>query len=1630
MYKNLLFLLALCVYTPLFAQVNYTADDFVNPYDAPFRPGLNLGLYPGFTDEQLGDLSAGNPNFGNEGVGIKALRPGLFDDFTHLFGYDSRINSYEHFAELGMTDHTMIVGFPNEVNQDPNYYCAGTQSTLFKNMYEPIWDNGENGTPINENNHYAAYLWNVVTRYGDYVKFWEIWNEPGFDYSGAHGWLPPGADGNWWENNPDPCDYKLRAPIFNYVRLLRISWEIIKTEQPNDYVVVSGVGYNSFLDAILRNTDNPVDGSVTADYPNGGGAYFDVMGFHYYPHFNGVMREWNNDTQAWDYSRNSDTGADGISEIQADRYEVLDSHGYNGTDKPKKLWTITETNLPRKPYEDFIGSAESQVNFITKSYISCIQNGVYQFHVYKIGEDETWDDANYEFDLMGLYKKLSVNDLYYNERNDEGIALKTTTDILFGKTYDEAQTQALNLQVGMRGAAFADDDGNYTYVLWAETQMDNDETASAIYSFPTAFEIDMLDKRTWQHSLNLEMESVSSTNVVLTGAPIFLTPKLFSASVLSGCAPLTIDFADASGTAATSWLWTFEGDNAPADMTTANPSVTFLEKGNYTVQMQALDANSNVLATQTSNITVNAIANASFDYTKNGSYLIFENTSELHADEFLWDFGDGTMSTEANPDKIYLTSGTYEVTLSATNECSSDVMVQQITVDVPDQYLVDFNANEVVPPYTGDFRPGYNLKFFPPWADEQVADLAAGNPALDVPGVGAQAIRTNLGEFFVNGWSYDIRVPAFEHYSNIDIQDNTLTIGFPSVESLDTVQYCAGHNSELFRGLYEEIWDDGSDGTPYNEDNPYAVYLYNMVENYKDHVTFWEIYNAPDFDITGEIGWLPPGQPGNWWENNPEPCDYQLRAPVFHYIRLLRISYEIIKHLDEDSYVTISGLAFPAFLDAVCRNTDNPIDGSVVEGFELTGGAYFDAIGIKSFPHFDGTTAFYDVTIPGWNYQRHSDKAAEGIAQSKVAFQEVLTNYGYDGTQFPEKQWILSETNVPRKAFGDFMGSAEIQKNWIIKAYIEAERNDIRQMDILSIAELNSYEGAGDAFETMGLYQYIGGLTNYDQTIVNDEGIALKTVSDLLYKKEYDAARTAALQLPSNIGGAAYKGGDNEYVYALWAKTVNDLSENASATFAFPEWLNLGSVYARAWDYGYTNEISTADANAIELTGSPIFITANSEVLTAPLGNFTANTTLGCQGLQVQFEDLSSESTTQWFWEFEGGTPATSTAQHPFVTYNESGHHQVKLTAGNALGEHTVIYNEFIEITPVPTADFSYTFNGAFVQFVQESPSAVQVIWDFGDNQVSGDYAPEHFYFQNGDYEVELITINDCGADTITQIVTIALPPTADFLSETSFDCGATTMSFNDVSFYNPTAWNWTFEGGTPATSDISNPGNIVFETPGFHTITLEATNEFGTNTMSETVYIDGEWSFDINQTLCEDESIIIGGQVFDINMPSGVVELFTFNNCDSTYHVDLDFELNQETNLNIEILQGESYQVGNSIYTETGEYQDLLQSFNGCDSLVNLTLNVMTSTDELIVKHDIKAFPNPFDNRIIISIANISQAPILKIFDVNGRLVSILEKGNELGQFEWKSDNAPSGVYFAAIYFEDEVVMLRLVKE
>jgi PKD repeat protein len=59
---------------------------------------------------------------------------------------------------------------------------------------------------------------------------------------------------------------------------------------------------------------------------------------------------------------------------------------------------------------------------------------------------------------------------------------------------------------------------------------------------------------------------------------------------------------------------------------------------------------------------------------------------------------------------------------------------------------------------------------------------------------------------------------------------------------------------------------------------------------------------------------------------------------------------------------------------------------------------------------------------------------------------------------------------------------------------------------------------------------------------------------------------------------------------------------------------------------------------------------------------------------------MSTCNADSYSWEFEGGSPATSSDVNPQVTYSTTGDFDVSLTVTNATGSHTLTMTEYIHV--------------------------------------------------------------------------------------------------------------------------------------------------------------------------------------------------------------------------------------------------------------------------------------------------------------------------------------------------------------
>jgi len=142
-------------------------------------------------------------------------------------------------------------------------------------------------------------------------------------------------------------------------------------------------------------------------------------------------------------------------------------------------------------------------------------------------------------------------------------------------------------------------------------------------------------------------------------------------------------FTDNSTNFPSSWSWNFGTNATPATATGAGPhSVTYSSGAAQTVTLIATSPAGSNTTTQT--IMPEALPVSDFSWTTASEDITFTNSSS-NATTYLWNFGDGLLSSAANPGThTYTSSGVFTVILQATNACGTTTTSKDVQVIVTD----------------------------------------------------------------------------------------------------------------------------------------------------------------------------------------------------------------------------------------------------------------------------------------------------------------------------------------------------------------------------------------------------------------------------------------------------------------------------------------------------------------------------------------------------------------------------------------------------------------------------------------------------------------------------------------------------------------------------------------------------------------------------------------------------------------------------------------------------------------------------------------------------------------------------------------------------------------------------------
>jgi len=146
---------------------------------------------------------------------------------------------------------------------------------------------------------------------------------------------------------------------------------------------------------------------------------------------------------------------------------------------------------------------------------------------------------------------------------------------------------------------------------------------------------------------------------------------------------------------------------------------------------------------------------------------------------------------------------------------------------------------------------------------------------------------------------------------------------------------------------------------------------------------------------------------------------------------------------------------------------------------------------------------------------------------------------------------------------------------------------------------------------------------------------------------------------------------------------------------------------------------------------------------------------------------------------------------------------------------------------------------------------------------------------------------------------------------------------------------------------------------------------------------------------------------------------------CDSLVITETILLLSDTVVLTESILLGESFQIGDSVFTISGRYTVVLANQYGCDSLITLNLAVEEPVNTISINEQstqIKVYPNPTDGYINLSIENNRHEIRINILSETGQIIfdnTYFPLESEImEQIDLK--NYPNGIYFIQVISGD----------
>lgn len=909
----------------------------------------------------------------------------------------------------------------------------------------------------------------------------------------------------------------------------------------------------------------------------------------------------------------------------------------------------------------------------------------------------------------------------------------------------------------------------------------------------------------------------------------------FSASPVKGCAPLTVQFTDASTSNPNLWSWNF-GDAATS--AAQSPSHSYAAAGTYTVKLVSGNAVgctdsltiSNMITVSsapTSNFIADTTSNCAAPFTIQFTDLSVPNSGTIIS--WLWNFGDAATSAIQNPSHTYTSTGSFTVTLTVMNSDSC------INTFIRSNYI------NIIPP---------NASF--------VSDKTKGCIPLSV----------NFTDFstpsltdVITSWDWkfgDANTSAIQNPSNTYVTDGDFIVTL----IITTLFGC----KDTATGLVEA-------GTKPTAD--FAVLPDSIC--FSTTVQFTDLSSA----LVDEWMWTF-GDGNSSGVKNPV---YNFQGVGKFYIQLIAGYNGCYDTSRIDSIVVSPPIAgFTAVPRIGCFD-------SVIVAFNDTSfGAnkWYWSFGdgkvdsAENPSHTYTTAGFFDVTLI--SIDTLSGCADTLLDTSYVVLDSLVVNFAATpdsgcrqlAVTFSDSSSALSNITSWKWFFGD--GDSSAIKNpahtyqdtglFNVTLIIADQLGCIDTLLKPSFIDVRGLYTKFNADTTFGCTPLIvsfkdstGGTSSVIQWIWNygDSKIdTFLTKTNPIHTYLLPGIYTVNVSVRDTVDKCLMNSSVTIIpTYPFPTYTSNDVTPCQNEVITFNASGTSAAVPTYFWDFGDTNKDTTAsnstthtylldgtytitltvvDSNGCDST----VILSNYITVNDPVAGFTANKTSDCYPLFVNFTDTSSGNISAWSWNFGDATPLSADS-FPSHAFNYPNSYDIRLIITDNKGcIDTSFKPGYIEALG-PVGSFVFNNDSGCVPYpVTFTPTSINTdsyTWDFRDGTVITipDSIYTHAYDSGGIFQPILILNDTITPTKICKI--IATPPNPNsiyvdnlipsFLPSDTTLCNPGIVNFRDQTstLFTLIGWKWRFGDGDSST--LQNSSNSYTDT-GKYAVVLQVANSLG----------------------------------------------------------------------------------------------------------------------------------------------------------------------------------------------------------